>query len=977
MSKYSFSVTINVNADSTPTDASIGLINGVFQWFYGGDYPNTEPFISGRNILARDGISPITKSVKIERFGDIANSSGLNIKIRNTDIFWKKFLLAFGDNASLHGSTCFVDEYSIGQYQKTIYSGVCDLPNFDKSTYYIPVRSQIDTRDSMLSGNITDDFKKVDDPNIDPQGYTDSEAIGQVLPVTLGESEKTFFLQTGDLEREIFVSDIDGLNRTFPWVSGEYGGVGDAITIQLTLSNSFTDNLEAVFNNGFLYLKCIAGTAQGEIAKVTSLIINQNEAILNLIHPYSVVSTADCIFTLMDIRKEYNSDFWKCEGFINENGEAITANADLFNYNEGYQELPRFSLDINSADIQDNELIQQDLEFGDSDDVVGFEVVQGVNLSNVTSDQYFDTPASWTYDANIEAFYNNSNYIYTSSTDTQGDVSLEDESSPFQWRVTGLNLSLFTSYGFAKVFEVPIPDNIPNDFDSVYLTIHSQMAYTSQVGINSLESNVNIKSDKWYGDILNVYDNDRTAVSNQIRNFPDNYSTSGLNQEYFWEPNLATNSSSGYREIDLGISSRDQFIALKKYIFTFEFLFSRNSGGTFDVGLFLDFFSLGFTFKKKQSISKGVYTPFKGRLYDYDFYSVQGVIDWQTNDLIQDPIGALAHVKYLQNYSSIPNAPAPPSSGWGKQYPNIAANDIINLDFGTEGAYVTQDLIDFDFYDVKIATQRTDNKSVSSKAMAKDICNRFFLMSWIGDDLKERVEQVVQKTGSQSLTTITQANMISWGKRIEQDTRNIFCEPFVNYDYDVGSQKFNKSIGITNVSSDLQTDAEKAAACKGMDFISEANRVILWERARALYLYYGVVNEPPKVLSDHTWIDTNAGAYWFIRKWLRFQGSEYTGEARVIPKNKFSFETTYAFGQSWDLGTRLNVQLPNITDDLPYEFLITSITKSVSKDMPTISVSGILFDLDVRNSIQDSVDNTLDNWQDTEDPNNENIQDEV
>ena len=66
-------------------------------------------------------------------------------------------------------------------------------------------------------------------------------------------------------------------------------------------------------------------------------------------------------------------------------------------------------------------------------------------------------------------------------------------------------------------------------------------------------------------------------------------------------------------------------------------------------------------------------------------------------------------------------------------------------------------------------------------------------------------------------------------------------------------------------------------------------------------------------------------------------------------------------------------------DSTDVKSLDNSYSKSVSKDMPTISVSGILFDLDIRidDIIQDSVDNTLENWQDTSDPSNENIQDEV
>ena len=73
MSKYSFGVKIEVvGSDLTPTDTSIGLNKGVFEWFLGDDFPYDNPYNIGRGILASDGIGSTSKSVKIERFGDIA-----------------------------------------------------------------------------------------------------------------------------------------------------------------------------------------------------------------------------------------------------------------------------------------------------------------------------------------------------------------------------------------------------------------------------------------------------------------------------------------------------------------------------------------------------------------------------------------------------------------------------------------------------------------------------------------------------------------------------------------------------------------------------------------------------------------------------------------------------------------------------------------------------------------------------------------
>ena len=221
--------------------------------------------------------------------------------------------------------------------------------------------------------------------------------------------------------------------------------------------------------------------------------------------------------------------------------------------------------------------------------------------------------------------------------------------------------------------------------------------------------------------------------------------------------------------------------------------------------------------------------------------------------------------------------------------------------------------------------QITERKDSSSRAISKDLCNKFFLTSWVNEDGLECVTQIAQKTSANIVALLDQSTMLSWGDRIEQDSRDVFCEPIVNYDYNVASKKYDGSVSITQVGVNLISESDQANAVKGLDYLSETARASLWQRARALYNYYGVINEAPKVLSDNSWISKKDDAYWYLRKWLRFQGVGIVdGVAKVVPKNYFSFVVRYDAGFSLDVGSRIQVKIPNITDDVYYEAMVYS-----------------------------------------------------
>ena len=261
MSVYKFSVTIYVDSDTTPTDDTIGLSNGVFFWTLGEFVDFDSSFTNGKGILTRDGISPITKSVNVKRMGDIANIDGLNLSIDNTEKFWIKFITAFGDNASLHGSRVEIREYPTDQDPTNylIYQGTCDLPSFSKSTFKIPVRSLGDSRDSQLGLDITDEYKQITIDG-DLENVTDQEAIGKIVPISFGKLDKASFLKTGGEEKVLTIGNSDQLKQTFP-VYEVLSGNRYAMTISSSNSSS-EDGIEKIVDLGnnteyFVFKSCL------------------------------------------------------------------------------------------------------------------------------------------------------------------------------------------------------------------------------------------------------------------------------------------------------------------------------------------------------------------------------------------------------------------------------------------------------------------------------------------------------------------------------------------------------------------------------------------------------------------------------------------------------------------------------------------------------------------------------------------------
>jgi hypothetical protein len=980
MAKYSFRVEIEVTADTSPTDSTIGLASGKFIWIAGENYTYSSLL---RGILSDDWVDSIKKSVNVSRFGDVANIDGLSLKIKNTSKFWTQFITAFGDNASLHGSKVSIYEMKPngGSFDSTlVYVGYCDLPSFDKATYKIPVRGAGDVRSSYLTKPITSDFLTYNNGFLGiTESMTDEDALGKTLPVTFGEHSKAFFLKTG--EREYIGSSISefATHYSFP-VDAKFNAEIYDIKILPDSSTGYSYNITGLINYGKCFLKVTEGTGSGEMSLIESYsFVDFNIIRVTLQHPFSVTDglvAGDSIVQFVEVESQYSGDFWQCDGYYKDDTR-ITYGQDIYNFNDGFNLLPSNVIEEETLNSLENTLADSPKYYEDGK-LIGFEFQQDKKATKTFADQAsYWFGSSWVYSSHYGCFVPSSAIAFgyaTINNDTGGDTRKKDGSSPANWNIY-MDNTIGANRDFIKAYEIQVPDNIPDSFDSVSLVLKFEFISTANANI---DFNV-VKKKWWESSNTELYRKNTSLTGGDLFRFDNSiisYESVNLDT-YFWSSedfvlpvSPYTYGSSGYVKTDIGVSSKEELQAIAKLLFYMKF--EASSGAqTIDVSVP----SVAFAFKKTSDTSKGIYTEFKGRTWKDNVYPTLG---WNATELINSPIEALAHTKLLQNYSN--DGVTAPSGGWGADYSGIAVASALNLAQNTTGSFYHNDFTNFGWNDCEISKQVTDSKDSTTKSLTKDLCNRFFLVNWVNNYGNECVAQIAQKSSLSVTETITQAQMVSWGDRVEQDSRNIFVEPSVSWGYNPVTKTFKGTMSITNVSSNLTLESDKADAVKGLDGFSDSYKASLWDLCRALYKYYGVINEPPKVLSEQTWIGKITDADWYLRKWIRFMGAGVVnGSAKVVPKTYFDFVVPYEVGRLWDIGTRINVQVPNITDNSPYEAFIYSISKNIAGKMPTISVKVILFDQDVieEYDIQDSYDSTLDTWQDSTDSGQTNIQDEV
>lgn len=472
MAKYSYRVEIEVVADTSPTDPTIGLASGKFIWV-AGDNLNYSSLLKG--ILSDDWVDGISKSVNVSRMGDVANIDGLNLKIKNTSKFWVQFITAFGENASLHGSKVtiyeMVDNGAGGSTDTFLYVGYCDLPSFDKSTYRIPVRGLGDVRNS-LTKPITSDFLEYNNGFLGiNESMVEEDALGKTLPITFGEHSKAFFLKTG--EREYIGSSVSefATHYSFP-VDAKFNAEIYDIKILPDSSTGYSYNITGLINYGKCFLKVTEGAGSGEMSLIESYsFVDFNIIRVTLQHPFSVTDglvAGDSIVQFVEVESQYSGDFWKCGGYYKE-GERVTYGQEIYTFNDGFKALPSNTIEEEIYNSKENTLADSP-KFYEEGKLIGFEFLQDKKATRTFADQasyWFGT--SWVYFSDLACFVPDSsvnNGVYQINADTSGDTRNKEGTTPANWNVD-VQCTLSSNRDFIKGYEIEVPDNIPNEFDSV------------------------------------------------------------------------------------------------------------------------------------------------------------------------------------------------------------------------------------------------------------------------------------------------------------------------------------------------------------------------------------------------------------------------------------------------------------------------------------------------------------------------------
>ena len=329
---------------------------------------------------------------------------------------------------------------------------------------------------------------------------------------------------------------------------------------------------------------------------------------------------------------------------------------------------------------------------------------------------------------------------------------------------------------------------------------------------------------------------------------------------------------------------------------------------------------LCYIFRKKVSLGDALYTSMNGRRFGDTWAKSSGVARKTPGDAILTPVEILEHLKRLneQGTDYISN-------------PQILIGDIYGSFDGHNGS------LD-DINNAKPAFQVFDKDKATKEVLVRDLCETFFMVNYQNKDGRECVKPLLKKEEPDSKYTITLAHIIgNIDNVVEPDTDYIYCEPYINYNYNYATDKFDSQIAITNIDTDA--DNYNVSYLPGIphDTYSQGTAArLLWTAYHDLYVKYGVANKPPSNITDKYMIRRPEDAISYLKNLLT-----------NMQLKRISFSIPYIIDgvikpNEWELMEHFYINFPHQTNGNPVEVAIESITKD--KKSNKVSVTCIILD---------------------------------
>lgn len=527
------------------------------------------------------------------------------------------------------------------------------------------------------------------------------------------------------------------------------------------------------------------------------------------------------------------------------------------------------------------------------------------------------------------------------------DKKGKNETSYHNSQITIKQLSFSLTKAKAYLVEIENTLNIEEVKTSLYLGVNLKLSATvsgltagKQVTVRTYLSPATYAHDKTTRFNSFYLEQTATDLIYQSNTFTSDetktYEFNNIPEDYYLDDTEASSWNENIFKMPFYHRNND---ALKSNKFGFILAFIGSSDETSKdttLAIGLDVFECKVFAKQEDALSGEIYSYLSGRIFN----------DTWTNrktaaNLIEAPTDIIEHVKRLER------------------------NDTDDIDFGHE--YSPSVSIDTDTFDstelvdiqnVKAGRQITDEGDQWTGKITESLCKEFFLCNYQNNLGQECVSNILRNDTAPTVA-ITFADIIpdSLSSVEELGASDIYCEPFVSYAFNPAYDKYDKQIKITNTHK-ATFDATYVVGLAG----GESER--LWNLARALYLKYGTVTQPPEDKTNLLWVYREADAVNLLSNWLTYMGAwqdEADGLYKAASRKRLSFSVSYdiamtigAVRKPWYVSLKVSISFPYHTSSETVYCIIENIEFDLEVGLANVTI----LTYDVTDELQFYIKNT-------------------
>jgi hypothetical protein len=658
----------------------------------------------------------------------------------------------------------------------------------------------------------------------------------------------------------------------------------------------------------------------------------------------------------VDIPFEYLCDTWPCGGFLDEAGSVLTSDdkkLNLYTYKSdnayldrkvyntttatdsthshqtllttslvpiGFRKIAPYGYEADSSGTNYNSLLINVLLFKDEpSQLASFDIFP---LKDRTSYYHEDLSAwgfpEWAPILNPEfpwaPVYDNAEMT------TLEDYSLSDSGGTnpeFDRKETTYGYAYIQTYtesggtNIKVVYEFDIDrDKIQIEYDSYFLGVNISTKSVNPGAGTNCQGSIKLLMRRFMGSTIETLSNANGAKLDDydkwsaIEDLPDFYYITGYrtvdnNKNFIFDTGLSSLSYpqqylTGHTYFPLtGISTLEQL----KSIYRVGLIYENATNATTDI--FIKMREMAIICEMSASISNEIYTLSSGRIFDDAWGSRK-----DSTALISNPVDLLEHFKRLQSGIEFGD-----TVEFGKQYsPSmlIRTGDSTSI----EGSYDSTHLTSIKTYTPSY--QILDSADAWTDSQIKNICNTYNLCTYTDSSGYECVTTLDKINPSE---TITFSDIIpgSIGTTQEPEVQDVYCQPVLNYQYNYGSEKFDKQLIVLNV----QDSTYVASYTPGIDNTAHTldettpDGEFVWNQAKGLYGRYRQIEQCPAEFSDQRMIVTYTDAVKLLSMKLSWMG-----------KSRNTLSVFYSKGKDYFAGKHLKIKLPHQTNNLSIECLI-------------------------------------------------------